>query len=294
MNNEMSYLLGMIYGNSDIKRTINDTTIIINIPHKKLKTDDFDNIKLYVKASISDIRNIIEPLIGSGIKFIQRDISTEIYFTKSNNDYVIREIMRYIDNNISSLYMRCHKDIFNFSIDEKKQFLKGFADVTGYVRRSNYYFQKYMHRVYIEIPNNWDMVVDICNLLKDIDVPVQTIDWAHPNMRDPKLKKYDGGNKLFWKKEHQIKIWVNEFLPIGFGVIHKNEALLTYSNELISGIKNKNVNSITHKYYWDNKKVKSKIKLHHPEENNEFIHPAIRGKHFNSWNEIARDLGYVK
>ena len=98
-----------------------------------------------------------------------------------------------------------HQDVFSFSIDEKKMFLRGFADATGYVRRSNYFFKSYMHRVYLEVPNNWFMVIDVCNLLKDVGIPVQSIDWSHPNMRDGNLKKYNQGLTNFWKKEHQIK-----------------------------------------------------------------------------------------
>ena len=30
----------------------------------------------------------------------------------------------------------------------------------------------------------------------------------------------------------------------------------------------------------------------HPGENDEFIPEKIRGKHYNSWKEIAKDLGY--
>ncbi|EMB78420.1 hypothetical protein D3841_05855 [Streptococcus mutans] len=44
------------------------------------------------------------------------------------------------------------------------------------------------------------LVADIENLLKSLDIPTQNIDWAHPNMRDGFLKKYNSGNQDFWKK----------------------------------------------------------------------------------------------
>lgn len=59
MNSEMAYLLGMIAGNGEIHRGSTETSISIEIPHKKLKTEDFHDIALYVKASISDIRTIL-------------------------------------------------------------------------------------------------------------------------------------------------------------------------------------------------------------------------------------------
>lgn len=292
----MAYLLGAICGNGEIKRGSKQTTISIDIPHKKLETEDFKDVLIYVKASIADIRKVLEPLLGTNIDFIQNKTSTIFYFTKDNNEYLIREILRYIGNATSHVNIRIHKDVFNFTYDEKIYFLRGFSDVTGYVRRSNcYHGIHYMHRVYLEIPQNWHLTIDICNLLKDVGVPVQNIDWAHPNIRDGKLTKYKEGNQNFWKKEHQIKIFVNEFEPIGFAVIHKNNALLQFSAELKKGIQHegRNIKSITHKFYWERREV-NRIKPKHPGENDIFIPQEIRGKHYNSWTQIAKDLGYVK
>ena len=296
MNIEMSYLLGMICGNGEIQRTSMNTIVSIDIPHKKLETEEIHDVKLYVKASIADIRNIIEPLIGAGLTFVQNASSTILSFVKPNTDYLIREINRFVGNAVSHDDISIHSDIFNCTIDERKQFLKGFADVTGYIRRSNAYFNKYEHRVYLEIPNNWQMVIDICNLLKSVDIPVQSIDWAHPNMRDGNLKKYNAGEINFWKKEHQIKIWANEFITIGFGIIHKQQALEMFSDELIAAYigLNKNLHKKTHKYYWESKRKSNKTKPIHPSENDELIPLKIRGKHFDSWIEIAKELGYYE
>lgn len=295
MNAEMAYLLGMICGNGEIQRTTLNTIVSIDIPHKKLQTEEIHDVKLYVKASITDIRNILEPLIGAGLDFVQNKSSTVLSFTKPNSDYLIREINRLIGNAVSHNETSIHPDIFACSLDERKQFLKGFADVTGYIRRSNYYVGgKYQHRVYLEIPHNWQMVIDICNLLKSIDIPVQNIDWAHPNMRDGNLKKYNLGNANFWKKEHQVKIWANEFMPIGFGIIHKQQALEMFNDELITGYNSdgKDAFAITHKFYWEKHNKNNKSKPPHPCENDGFIPKSIRGKHFNSWTEIAKELGY--
>lgn len=295
MNNEMAYLLGMICGNGEINNNSGNPIISIEIPHKKLQTEDFHDVKIYVKASIADIRKVLEPLIGSGISFTQNETVTILSFSKPEEDFLMREILRYVGSAVTHDNMRIHNDVFSFTTDQKKMFLRGFCDVTGYIRRSNYFIDKYKHRVYIEIPNNWFMVVDICNLLKDVGIPVQNIDWAHPNMRDGKLTKYNQGKPNFWKKEHQIKIYVNEFLPIGFGVIHKNQALQTYSDELIAGFKVNNINAsdVTHLFYWE-VNGKNKIKPHHPCENDISLPIQIRGKHYDSWKQIAKDLGYGK
>lgn len=296
MNNEMAYLLGLVCGNGEIKRSTTETTVSISVPHKKLETEDNRDVKVYVKASIMDMRSILEPLINTGLQFIQQESNSVLSFTKPNADFLIREIMRYIGNASSHENIRIADDVFSFTKDERTSFLRGFSDVTGYIRRSNYYISgKHMHRVYIEIPHNWELVIDVCKLLKSVDVPVQTIDWAHPNMRDGKLTKYNEGKPNFWKKEHQIKIWANEFEVIGFGVIHKKQALAEFSRELHDGIKadGKNVIDVTHRYYWEGKE-KKQLRPIHPGINDTFIPATIRGKNYNTWKEIAADLGYTE
>jgi len=294
MNIEMAYLIGMICGNGEIKRTSTTTTISVEIPHKKLETENLHDVRIYIKASITDIHSILVPLIGVDLQFIPQTSCDVLSFTKPNNDYLIREVSRYVGNGTSHENMRVDQSIFAATFDERKSFLRGFADVTGYIRRSNYYFKKYKHRVYIEIPRNWEPVIDICNLLKSVDIPIQTIDWAHPNIRDGKLTKLHEGNKNFWKKEHQIKIWANEFEIIGFGVLHKKEALGQFADELRAGFERDGQDPlvITHKYYWEAREMKKKNRPFHPSESDDFIPRQIRGKHYNAWHEIAKDLGY--
>ena len=87
MNNEMAYLLGMITGNGEIQRGVTSTTISIDVPHKKLKTEFQTDVGIYVKASITDIRQVLEPLLGISLKFMQNPNVSILSFTKSNEDY---------------------------------------------------------------------------------------------------------------------------------------------------------------------------------------------------------------
>lgn len=291
MNIEMAYLIGMILGNGEIQKGNRETIVTIDIPHKNLSTEDFQDVKVYVKASIVDIRSIVEPLIGSNLRFAQGDRSTKISFVKPNEEYVMRQILKFVGNGRKHSTMEMNADLFNITTDEKKSLLRGMADVTGYIRKSNMaYGQLGAHRVYIEIPCNWKMVIDVANMLKDVDIPVQTIDFGHPNFRDSKLKKYNEGKEYYWKKEHQIKIYANEFLPIGFNIKHKQDALEKYSDELLNYFDpNK-----THKFYWEKNIKKGKNKPVHPGENDISLPSEIRGMHFNSWTELAKVLGYDK
>lgn len=288
MNVEMAYLTGMILGNGEIQRGPTTTTVTIDIPYKNLKTDDSKDIQVYVKASVVDIRSIVEPLIGHDLQYSETDHSTKLSFSKNNDEYVIREIIRLIGSGSHHSTMKMNPELFAFTNDQKKALLRGIADVTGYIRKSNIaYGEQGAHRVYIEIPGNWHMVIDVANMLKEVDVPVQNIDFGHPNFRDPNLNDYRKGKKNIWKREHQIKIFANEFLPIGFNIKHKQEALEKYSEELLECINPER----THKYYWE-KSERKNVKPIHPCENDESLPIEIRGKHFNSWQDLARCLGY--
>ena len=288
MNTEMAYLVGMVLGNGEIQYGTKETIITIDIPHKNLYTDDMKDVQVYVKASLVDIRSIIEPLVGREMTITQSSHSTKLSFQKDNNEYVVRELLRFINAGRHHSTMRMNPELFNITTDEKKALLRGIADSTGYIRRSNLAFgQEGMHRVYIEIPGNWFMVIDIANMLKDVDVPVQTIDFGHPNFRDANLVKHNEGKPNFWKKEHQVKIFANEFLPIGFNIKHKQDALEKYSEELLEYVDPEK----TDKFYWG-KPIRNRIRPIHPGENDESLPIEIRGKHFDSWTELARYLGY--
>lgn len=288
MNADMSYLLGMILGNGEVQRGPSTTTVTIDIPYKNLYTDDMKDVAIYVKASIVDIRSIVEPLLDHSLVVTQTKHSTKLSFTKSNKEYVVREILRLIGSGSRHSTMKMDPELFTMTTDQKKALLRGIADVTGYIRKSNLaYGEPGAHRVYIEVPGNWQMVIDIANMLKSIDIPVQTIDFGHPNFRDGRMIKYNEGKHLYWKKEHQIKVYANEFLPVGFSIQHKQDALMSYSNELLL---HKDP-SKTHQFYWE-KPIRRKNKPIHPGETDVSLPVEIRGKHFDSWTDLAKELGY--
>ena len=288
MNTQMAYLIGMILGNGEVQRKSDTTTITVELPHKNLIDDEGREVSVYVKSSLADIRGIVEPLIGYSLPISQTKRVTQFSFTMPNADYTMREILRFIGNGVHHSTMTMNDELFGMKTDEKKELLRGIADVTGYIRKSNIAFgQDGCHRVYIEIPGNWQMVIDIANMLKDLDIPVQTIDFGHPNFRDSNLKKYNEGKLYYWKKEHQVKIWANEFLPIGFNIVHKQRALERYADELLDYLDEEK----THQFYWQ-KTIRRKEKPTHPMENDESLPLSIRGKHYESWTELAKELGY--
>ena len=314
-NAELAYLLGMIAGKGVIVRGNTKTDIIIEIPHKNLISEGMDS-RLSVKASLDDIRNNLGPLIDTRIISTQETSKTIFSFSKNNEDFLIREINGHFKGLSSCKDFRIPQKIFTSSSDIKKEFMIGLADVTAYIRKSNVgYGIPYNHRTYIEIPVNWFLVIDIGNLLYSLDVPIQTIDWGHPNMRDSNLIDYNKGKINAWFREHQIKIYADEFEKIGFRIVHKIKALESlakknrseWDKKMKAKIKNAksesqkekykkmvgHVEIAHHKFYWETKNIPKKKPIH-PMENSEKIPAIIRGKHFDSWKEICKALGYKK
>lgn len=284
----MAYLVGLILGNGEIQQDPRNTTITIDIPHRNLYTDDNKDVSVYVRASVVDIRSIVEPLIGHELTFTQSANVSKLSFVKNNDDYTIREIIRLIGAGYHHSSMRMNQELFNITNDQKRSLLRGIADTTGYIRRANNFFNKWAHRVYIEIPRNWDLVIDIANMLRDVDIPIQNINFGHPNFRDGNLKDYNKGHINSWKKEHQIKIFANEFIPIGFNITHKQESLEKLSAELLQHMSPET----THKFYWERKTIKKKPTPTHPGEKDTSLPLNIRDRHFNSWQELSSYLGY--
>ena len=123
MNVEMAYLVGMILGNGEIQRGTEKTTVTIDIPYKNLYTDDMKDIAIYVKASILDISRIIKPLLSCELIVSETKHSTKVSFSKDNDEYVIREIVRLIGAGRHHSTMRMNPELFDITMDEKKALL---------------------------------------------------------------------------------------------------------------------------------------------------------------------------
>ena len=309
---DLMYLLGMITGKGSIIPHETETTINISIPHKLLRINGQD-AEGSVQIALNTIRNRIQPLVEvTSLQARSNRTETNITFSKPNTGYLMRQINEYFNLEQHWRDFRIPNEIFDSTRDMQREFMRGLADVTGHIRSSNMYFKDYDNRVYIEIPTNWYLVIDICNILKRLNIPVHTIDWGHPNIRDSKLREFRAGRDGAFR-EHQIKIFAEEFERIGFTIPHKQNMLVRLSNEnrrrwrlywqrkseITTNIEKRTqyirkieqLQESHHRFYWDTNN-KSRLKPDHPQENDIRIHEDIRGRHFNSWREIADTLGY--
>jgi len=294
LNPDIAYLLGMIVGKGQIVRGQQMTEVLIDIPHKNLTLEN-QNTQQSIKASLLDLIMRLRPLIGAEL-IVDADNPriTHLRFEKQNQDYLVRTINEYLQLQRNYRSFRIPKEMYDASPDIRREFLKGFCDVTAHIRKSNAAFgQSWGHRVYIEVVDNWEVVADVANLLETLDVPVQTIRWGHPNFVDPSQKYYRQGVHNY--KEHQIKIWAEEFEKIGFTIEHKNQLLHTFAKinheEHKKLGKSQTLSQEHHRYFWQTRDTAKKT-APHPDEHLASIPSSLRGRHFNSWKEIAIELGY--
>ncbi len=280
LDNDVSYLLGLLVARGELLISENVYRIVAHFPKGLLigqgEKTKFDTDK-EIRLGIEKIRERISELFGSEIRTVDSGESWDLVVRMTRNTMAWRNISMLLDNKTSFPYFRVPDVFFNVEtpIEYKKEFIKGYADVAGNIRPSNL-DQAGRHRVRLDILNyktNWQLPVQLCILLQNhLNVPVPFIAWGHPNLNRE------------WR-EHQLNIYAEDFLQIGFYFDFKQAAL----DEL--------ANLNLHRF---NARVKGcpgarrviTRKKREPEEKNELRLPKeLLGKHFNGYWQICRALG---
>ncbi len=284
LTEDMAYLLGLIIGRGTIIKNREINKLVVDFPFKNLQAvspidenKKFDT-QMYLANSLD---RIVERLrrLGLDVSKHNDEDNKGVSLTISwRNTDITWQLLAYLLNGDFSDYhsFRIPKAIFQSDKEKQKEFLRGYFDVTGYVRASNAAFGRNdQQRVYLEVDHrNWFLVLDIYKLFEKLGIPVQGVDFGHPNFRDPNFKKAPG----FWAKEHQVKIYANQFLPIGSYLQHKQEVL----NDLAS-MNKKGLGD-------EAKENRVREKMEHPEEQSDKLPDFLRGKHFNHYLELIEAL----
>ncbi len=100
------------------------------------------------------------------------------------------------------------KQIFDSDEEIQREFLRAYADVAGSARFSNVN-RLGKCRVYLDVMNsNWKLPTQLCWLIQDhLEIPVDTITYGHPNLRDPKLHEYKAGRHDAIKSRYSLTIF---------------------------------------------------------------------------------------
>jgi len=277
LTSDISYLLGLITGHGEIQYTNDIKKIVIEFEYKSLESKAITKVynqRLHIQTSLDPVVYRLQR-IGINVQKVPAEkISLVLSWQYEDIAWLF---IKFLINDTRFTYhdFLIPDSLFETTETNKKEFLRGIADVTGFVRKSNV-DQTGKHRVYIEISNrNWFLPPQICQLAQSLNVPIQYIGYGHPNIR--------GGKGTSWAKEHQIKIYAEDFEKIGFYISHKNEALAELSefNKANFPRQQPKCNGII---------GRERVKESHPHETHEKLPKELNGQHFNSYKEICKNL----
>lgn len=276
---DLAYLLGLICGRGEI--SAEQQQISIEFPFKSEKVEGITlsfNQRDAMIIGLDDIVNRLSDLIGKHVMKISGKKSIKLVVSLRPSSITWQSINLFFEGKSSSKEF-CIPDVFySTQTNTKVNFLRGLADSAGFITKGSYDRNK-RYRICYEIPfSNWELSIQVCRLLQDADinVPVESVLWGHPNTR----------GASGWAKEHQIRVYADEFLKIGFSVDYKNQLLKDFSNSNISKLNykpSKFCNPLT--------RTIRKIKPASKDEGSSNICHTIRGKHFDSFWQICRALG---
>ncbi len=287
---DMAYLLGLIIGRGTIREISGKRQLIIEYPFRNLTargiSKSFD-AKDKILLSLDETINRLGELIEITPRKVSSENSVSIVIESNKYGILWRNIDRLLLNKTSFREMEVPESIFTSSEDIKKEFLRGVADVTGSIGTGGR-DQAGRHRVYISVLNdNWKLPVQICKLLQEdpLNIPVNTIDWGHPNIRNGNLKDYNRGATQVWAREHQLKVYAEYFEKVGFRIIHKNEILKELADENRKNFpkqRTKKCNPLA---------KKPKHRETHPEESSDKLPHELKGKHCDTYWQVCLELG---
>ena len=293
VDEDMAYLFGLIVGRGTLKDSGALKQIIISFPYKNLKATGIRKTfkqRDILLLSLDPIVNRIGELVGQTPVKIESKRCVDIVIDLNRNNLIWRNVMAFTNNKHSFMDIEIPSEMFSASEVIKKEFIRGVADVTGYARASNA-FRTGRHRIYFEIHNaNWQMPVQLCTLLQNepLCISVQTIDWGHPNIRNGNATEYNAGKKTAWAREHQLKIFAEHFEPIGFSIAHKNEILDEMAEYNRTAFPNQRDKLCAPPKRIGRKKIK------HPAEEADKLPDELRGKHFDTYWQVCKELGCVR
>ena len=199
--------------------------------------------------------------------------------------------MKAITPNLS--YDRFHipPEVFKFPRALKIEFINGLLDTSGFPSPGGWLNRDGQNghgrmRAYFQIVRNWLLPIEIDNFLRsEFDLPIHTIDWGHPNIRDGNLEDYFNSNPTSWGREHQVKFFPEYYTDFHFRISSKQSLF----KELIDhNLKVKFSNK--EDWFPPTKITKSRIKAFHPGENDMRI-PKLARKHFDAFWQINLVLG---
>jgi hypothetical protein len=277
---DVAYLLGLITARGRISESGGVKQIIIEFPYQSLKVDGISgtfDTNTSIRLGLQQIQERILELTGADVSIVSDENNVALVLRFLRNTMVWRNILMHTQERLGYEHFGVPEIFFSPSVpkDWKREYLRGFADVAGNVRRANRYIDE-SNRVRLDVlnyPTNWDMPVQLCTLLEEhLTIPVQLITWGHPNL-----------GRGF--REHQINIFAVPFGNVGFSLPYKQAILEEFIEHDKEHYRNK-----TYSPCVGRKKIR-KRKPGDDRESDEKLDDRLKGRHFNAYWQICKKLG---
>lgn len=287
---DVAYLLGLMVTRG---RLIDDPPLrrlVITLPFRSLTVrgakTEFDQ-KTQLRLGASEISERISEVLGTHVAVVTGSSHIDLTALFSTSTMAWRNLTLLLEGRKSYREFQIPAAILAAPPDIQKEFIRGVADGSGWVEPGTYYRMRNRgkRRVFIAVDNsNWLLPVQLCTLMQtSLKVPVGEILWGHPNLRDPKCR-YPKRDAF---REHQLRVFCEAFQSIGFSLDYKNAILNEFAEE---DSRSRDMPAQI-SYHYLGKKHRQRPKSKHPQERSRKLPPEIRGKHYDYFWEICRDIG---
>lgn len=280
---DFAYFLGLLIGGGDFSTN----SITIDFPYKGWTFEDFTIPPQWFNDSITKIAPLVENQINA--KATPRFVTnhTPRYYIEITPipQILIQTLQTYGIRPIGKLREHASIETLALAMDanSKKRFIQGLADVIGSCRASHRHRTLSSAIVSFEIlQSNWKLPMQLCHLFYSLNVPVDQIEYGHPNIQSGKNPTAN------WKKGHKVRVKVGDFIQVGYGLECKRSGLENlrrkeqqHRGKISKGElcprPNRRYNLAPHK-------------VNHVDENSLDLPQQVRG-HFIHFTDICRALG---
>lgn len=257
-------------------------------------------VPLSEKKSYDQISSTKQSILHNIGPFIQGD--SKLSFNVAGNRSLSLLVLNFNEEpqlfeSISSIF-EGHNNYFTFELPDfvtsydaqkRRELVNGLFDSAGFANAGSWMPRDGQNghgrmRIYFQFVRNWKLVSQIDDFLRTtMDLPVQTIDWGHPNIRDSQLNDYLHTRETSWAREHQLKFFPEYYKNFQFRIKHKQELFL----ELLSH--NESVGFSNDENWFPPSPINS-YKPKHPGEDDARLPIEVR-KHFDAFWQINLALG---
>jgi len=280
---DVAYFAGLIIGRGTISEVSGVRQITIRFTYQSLRAKGISvafSPDEAIRLGLDSVRERLQELLDTDIQKISKRGGVDLVIRFMRNNMIWRNILLLTDGAMTYPFFKVPRVFFDpeLPLDWKREFVRGFADVAGNIRHANRYVDG-RHRVRLDVLNyrtNWEVPVQLCTLLQEhLDVPVQLITWGHPNL-----------GRGF--REHQLNVFAQPFLKIGFSLEYKQRIL-----EEFADWDAKNCANASYSPCPGERRVGQKSP--NPDESNDAkLDPRLLGKHIDSYWQICRELGCTR